>query len=29
MIGSAAVSIDGLRPSGEAVPVMRAHKWQI
>ena len=29
MIGSAAVSIDGLRPGGEAVPVMRAHKWQI
>jgi aminopeptidase len=29
MIGSAEVSIDGLRPGGEAVPVMRAHNWQI
>ena len=29
MIGSAEVSIDGLRPGGEAVPVMRAHDWQI
>jgi aminopeptidase len=29
MIGSAEVSIDGLRPGGEVVPVMRAHVWQI
>jgi aminopeptidase len=29
MIGSAEVSIDGLRPGGEVVPVMRAHNWQI
>jgi aminopeptidase len=29
MIGSAAVSIDGLRPGAEVVPVMRAHAWQI
>jgi aminopeptidase len=29
MIGSAEVSVDGLRPGGEVVPVMRAHTWQI
>jgi aminopeptidase len=29
MIGSAEVSIDGLRSGGEVVPVMRAHSWQI
>ncbi len=29
MIGSAEVSIDGLRPGGEVVPVMRAHSWQV
>jgi aminopeptidase len=29
MIGSADVSIDGLRPEGEVVPVMRGHNWQI
>ena len=29
MIGSAEVSIDGLRAGDEAVPVMRAHNWQI
>ena len=29
MIGSAEVSVDGLRPGGEVVPVMRAHDWQI
>jgi len=29
MIGSDEISIDGLRPGGEAVPVMQAHSWQI
>jgi aminopeptidase len=29
MIGSREISIDGLRADGEAVPVMRAHRWQI
>jgi aminopeptidase len=29
MIGSAELSIDGLRADGEVVPVMRAHNWQI
>jgi len=29
MIGSAEISVDGLRPGGEVVPVMRAHSWQI
>jgi aminopeptidase len=29
MIGSDEIAIDGLRPGGEAVPVMRAHSWQI
>ena len=29
MIGSAEVSVDGLRASGEMVPVMRSHDWQI
>ena len=28
MIGSSEISIDGLR-GGEAVPIMRAHRWQI
>ena len=29
MIGSAELSIDGLRAGGEVVPVMREHNWQI
>ena len=29
MIGSGEVSIDGVRPGGEAVPIMRAHRWQL
>ena len=29
MIGSAELSIDGLRADGEVVPVMREHNWQI
>ena len=29
MIGSSEISVDGLHPGGEAVPVMRAHRWQI
>ncbi|HEX5192491.1 MAG TPA: aminopeptidase [Solirubrobacteraceae bacterium] len=29
MIGSSEISIDGLRAGGEAVPVMRDHRWQL
>jgi len=29
MIGSHELAIDGLRPGGEAVPVMRDHSWQV
>jgi aminopeptidase len=29
MIGSSEISIDGLTAAGDAVPVMRAHRWQL
>jgi len=29
MIGSSEIAIDGLRADGEAVPVMREHRWQL
>jgi aminopeptidase len=29
MIGSSEIAIDGLRAGGEAVPLMRAHHWQV